>query len=94
MFLTKKKHKMNSLNRIFQEKWTDEDFCVSINGKALCLICSESITVLKQYNPGRYHDSKHTEKYKNCVGTKWRESGGFKNGGGGGGGGQKVKKKN
>jgi hypothetical protein len=32
---------------IFQEKWTDDYFCVSVNCKALCLIFSESIAVLR-----------------------------------------------
>jgi hypothetical protein len=43
-----------------------------MNGKALCLICSESI-VLKEYNITRHYHSKHKEKYKNCVGALRRE---------------------
>jgi hypothetical protein len=53
--------------RIFQEKWKDENFCVSVNGKALYLICNESIPVLKQYNIATHYSSKHKEKYENCV---------------------------
>jgi hypothetical protein len=48
MSLTKKR-KANSECRIFQEKWTDKYYRVSVDGKALCLICSESIAVLKDY---------------------------------------------
>jgi hypothetical protein len=55
--------------RIFQDTWTDEYFCVSVNGEALRLICSESIAVSKKYNTARHHNLKHKEKYKNCVGS-------------------------
>jgi hypothetical protein len=53
--------------RVFQEKWTDEYFCVSMNGKALCSICSESTAVLKECNIVRHYNSKHKEKHKNRV---------------------------
>jgi hypothetical protein len=58
-----KKRKVDSECRIFQEKRTDEYCCVSVNGKALCSICSESIAVLKEYNIARHCNSKHKEKY-------------------------------
>jgi hypothetical protein len=44
-----------------------------MNGKALCLICSESITVLKECNITGHYDLKHKEKYKICVDTQRRE---------------------
>lgn len=31
---------------IFQEKWTDKYFCISMNRKALHFICSESVLLL------------------------------------------------
>jgi len=49
---------------IFQEIWIEEHFCVFMNGKALCIICSEIIAVLKEYNIARNYSSKHKEKYK------------------------------
>jgi hypothetical protein len=65
---------VDSKYRIFQEKWTDEYFCVSMNGKALCLICNESISVFKDYNIARYYNSKH--KVQNCVDALGREKNG------------------
>jgi hypothetical protein len=53
------KRKVDSECRIFQGKWKEEHFCVSVTGKALCLICSESIAVLKEYNIARHYNSKH-----------------------------------
>jgi hypothetical protein len=44
-----RKQKVDCECRILQEKWTDEYFCVSMNGKALCLICSANIA--RHYNP-------------------------------------------
>jgi len=37
---------------------------MSMNGKVLCLICSESIAVLVECNTARQCNSKHQEKYK------------------------------
>jgi hypothetical protein len=50
-----------------------EYFCIYRNGKVLCLICSESFAVLKEYNIARQYDLKHKEKYKNCVGAVQKE---------------------
>jgi len=41
---------VDSEYRILQEQWTYEYRCVSMYGKALRLICSDSIPVLKEYN--------------------------------------------
>jgi hypothetical protein len=71
MFLSEK-HKVDSEGKIFHEKWRDEYFCVSMNGKVLCLIFSDSITVFKD-NIVRYYNSKHKEKYRNCVCALRRE---------------------
>jgi hypothetical protein len=63
------KHKVDSESRIFQTKETEEHFCISMNGKALCLICNESMAALQEYKITRHHSSKH----KNCVGALRRE---------------------
>jgi hypothetical protein len=38
--------------------------CVSMKGKAFCLLCSEGIVVLKECNIARLHNSKHKDDYK------------------------------
>jgi hypothetical protein len=48
-------------------------FSFSMNRKALFLICSESIAVLKEYNTASHYNLKHKEKYKNCVRVRRQE---------------------
>jgi hypothetical protein len=44
-----------------------------MNGKASCLICSESVAVCKEYSITRHYNSKHKAKYRSCVGALKRE---------------------
>lgn len=46
---------------------------VSMSRKAWCLIRSESMALLKEYDADRHHNSKHIKKYKKCVGAPRRE---------------------
>ena len=45
--------------RRFQDKWTDLYFFVNFKEKPLCLLCLESLSVLKECNVKRHYDSKH-----------------------------------
>ncbi|UYV66586.1 EPM2AIP1 [Cordylochernes scorpioides] len=40
----------------------------SISNKALCLICNESIAVLKEYNMKRHYETKHSQNYSKYTG--------------------------
>jgi hypothetical protein len=40
---------------IFQEKWTDEHFCLLLSEK-YCLICTESIAVSKECNISKHYN--------------------------------------
>ena len=42
------KRKVNTEFRIFQEKWTIDYFFTQINEKPVCLLCSESVSVMKE----------------------------------------------
>jgi hypothetical protein len=66
---------------IFQEKWTDECVSVFMNGKALCLLCSESIAVFIESNIARHYSLKHKEQCSNCVAALRRETVSAKKGG-------------
>jgi hypothetical protein len=44
-----------------------------MNAKALCLVCTKSIAVLKDYNLAKRYNSKHKQKYKKYVGAVGRE---------------------
>ncbi|UYV80086.1 EPM2AIP1 [Cordylochernes scorpioides] len=45
-----KKRKIDSECRKFKDQWNIQYFVIESSNKALCLICNESIAVLKEYN--------------------------------------------
>ena len=47
----------------FQEEWSLKYFFIKSDEKAACVICNETVAVMKQYNLRHYHRSKHQEKY-------------------------------
>ena len=47
---TNKKRKVDTESRIFQEKWTIDYFFTQINEKPVCLLCLESVSVMKECN--------------------------------------------
>jgi hypothetical protein len=42
-----KKRKVDQENRVFKEEWTDKYFFIERKNKAICLICSENVSVFK-----------------------------------------------
>jgi hypothetical protein len=59
---TSKKRKVSDECRAFQEKWSYVYFFVQILQKPVCLICNESVSVMKEYNLKRHYDTKHASK--------------------------------
>ena len=57
-----KRRKVDAENRCFKEKWTEK--CMFIlpasSSKPVCLICSESVAVIKSGNVKRHYESKHS----------------------------------
>ncbi|XP_066903286.1 general transcription factor II-I repeat domain-containing protein 2-like, partial [Halyomorpha halys] len=45
--------------RQFQEKLTEEFFFTLHNGKPICLLCNEYISVMKEFNIKRHYSTKH-----------------------------------
>ena len=64
---TNKKRKVDTESRIFQEKWTIDYFFTQINEKPVCLLCSESVSVMKEYV------TKHSAKYDSFQGERRKE---------------------
>ena len=54
-----KVRKVDLENRKFNEKWTSSYFFVESGNSALCLLCNQSITTIKEFNLKRHFDSKH-----------------------------------
>ena len=60
-----KKRKVKDENRYFNEKWKFDYFYTLIKGKAFCLLCLDSVSILKEYNIKRHYETKHKTNYKN-----------------------------
>lgn len=58
-----KKRKIDIEGRVFQEKWTHSYLFTDVNGKAVCLVCSQQVSVMKEYNIRRHYVTHHSEKF-------------------------------
>ncbi|XP_029638004.1 general transcription factor II-I repeat domain-containing protein 2-like [Octopus sinensis] len=45
-----KNRKVDNESRVYQEKWTNDYYFIQIKDKPMCLLCSESVSVIKEYN--------------------------------------------
>ncbi|UYV62467.1 EPM2AIP1 [Cordylochernes scorpioides] len=63
-----KKRKIDSECRKFKDQWNNQYFVIESSNKALCLICNESIAVLKEYNMKRHYETKHSQNYSKYTG--------------------------
>lgn len=61
------KRKIDLEGRMFQEKWKEKYFFSEVNGKPVCLICSQAVAVQKEYKIKRHYDI-HAEKYDKYTG--------------------------
>ena len=68
-----KKRKVDHESRVFQEKWTNDYIFTQIKGKPMCLLCSESVAVMKEYNVKRHYISKHSSLYDNIQGERRKQ---------------------
>src|SRR5258705_5992457 len=56
-----RKRKLEDECRVFNDRWTDDYFSVSCKGKAVCLICRDTVSTLKEFNLKRHHESRHKD---------------------------------
>lgn len=68
-----KKRKVGTECRVCQERWPSSYFFAEVNGKAVCLLCSQHIAVLKEYNLRRHSVSFHAHKYDSFQGQQRKE---------------------
>ena len=63
------KRKVDVEDKWFQTRWEAEYMFTEVKGKPVCLLCGESVAVIKEYNLRRHYETsqKHTDKdkYKN-----------------------------
>ena len=63
-----KKRKIEEEHRGFKDRWTETYFCIQNGDKVSCLICNETIAVLKECNIRRHYDTKHKVDYEQFTG--------------------------
>ena len=59
MHTSKRKRKIVDERRVFNKEWTGKYFFTDTENKAVCLLCQETIAVLKEFNLKRHHETKH-----------------------------------
>ncbi|CAM5076914.1 unnamed protein product [Eretmochelys imbricata] len=62
------KRKVDSECCMFKEQWSVHYLVIKSGSKALCLICNETIAVLKEYNIRRHYETKHLLNYSQFKG--------------------------
>ena len=58
-----KRRKVDSECRAFNDKWTEEYFFVFLEDRPICLICSQSVAVIKEHNIKQHYMLKHADEY-------------------------------
>jgi len=61
------KRKIYQERRAFQEKWGYAYFFTYSNSPPICLICKQSVSVIKEYNIKRHYDINHGKIYDKFV---------------------------
>lgn len=61
------KRRKNPYNRKFQPRWTDKYLFVPCGRKLMCLVCTVTISIFKDYNLKRHYKTKHSE-YEDITG--------------------------
>ena len=69
----KRKRKIDDECRQFKEEWKLKYFFIKSGEKALCVICNETVAVMKEFNM-QIFQSKHQEKYAQLEGEVRAES--------------------
>ena len=63
-----RKRKLQNEGRAFNERWTDNYSFIEHKGAPICLICTETVACLKEYNLKRHYDTKRASTYKKYIG--------------------------
>jgi hypothetical protein len=52
------------------KKWEIEYSFIWSKNEPVCLLCSESVSAIKEYNIKRHYNRKHVDQYQNIVGQE------------------------
>ncbi|XP_068580201.1 general transcription factor II-I repeat domain-containing protein 2-like [Cebidichthys violaceus] len=64
------KRKVEFENRSFQDRWEAQYMFADVKSKAVCLLCGDSVAVMKEYNIRRHYETKHQDRYKHLDMTQ------------------------
>ena len=59
-----KKTKVTDEGRTFKQEWTLRYFFIEEKGKSICLICNQSVNVMKVSNVSRHYDTMHKDEFE------------------------------
>ena len=68
-----KKRKVDKECRVFQDSWSVSYFFTEMIGIPVCLVCSQQVSVVKEYNIRRHYETHHAERYRGLQGQPRRE---------------------
>ncbi len=60
-----KRRKVDAECRVVQEKWITSYLFTKVSGKQVCLVCSQHISVLKEYSLKCHYQANQAENYNN-----------------------------
>ena len=66
----RKKRKIDSESCPYREEWGVKYFFVHSSDKAVCVICNETVAVLKEYNMKRHYETKHQKEFAQYIGVQ------------------------
>ena len=59
--MNSKKRKVVDENRKFNDRWEKDYFFTMQNSKLMCIVCRETVAVIKEHNVRRHRETKHIE---------------------------------
>lgn len=68
-----KKRKIEDEGGKFNDKWSEQYFFVLVKEKPVCLVCNDSVAVMKEHNIRRHYETRHSEKYDSIQGNQRSE---------------------
>lgn len=66
--MASKRRKVDAENRQFNAEWTVKYWVIEVAKKIICLVCRDTISVMKEYNVKRHYMTKHEEQYRQLTG--------------------------
>jgi hypothetical protein len=63
-----KQRKFLEANRVFSMKREEEYLLIENNGEPLCLVCQQTVSVVKEYNVRQHYETLHRTQYAQYVG--------------------------